>query len=66
MKTLKTLKTNIVGNFLRFPTHLWTPQADNWSNGYDYLKTVAGHKVQQEAWNGWNLGMKVNLSSIEW
>jgi hypothetical protein len=46
-----TMKTNIIDNFLRFPTHLCTPQADNRSNGYGYPKTVARHKVQREAGN---------------
>jgi hypothetical protein len=46
MHSQKTFHTNIVANFLRFPTYSCMPQADNWSNGYGHPKTVDRHKVQ--------------------
>jgi hypothetical protein len=48
MATQETLTTNIVGNFLSCPTHLYTSLSDNQSDSYGYQKTAGRCEFQRK------------------
>jgi hypothetical protein len=61
MKAQKNLKTNIVGNFLWFPTHPYTTCSGKQNQRYRNLNTGRKHEFRQKARNRFGAGARYEL-----
>jgi hypothetical protein len=61
MKAQKTLNTNIIGNFLRFPTHPYMTCSGKQNQRYRNLNTGRKHKFWQKVGNKFGVGARYEL-----